>query len=167
MKVLQTIDRTLGKIFRFVSSASFTIVLLLFLYTIFLRWFKPIIPILPVIPAGSEIAEMCLVWGVFIASAELCRTNQQIVVDIVIEQLNGKMIGKLLMILTNILSLTFGTWVTIGAYRLISRTSLMMVYLPFSKGLCYACIPICSMVMVIYSLKNIIAISGGLFSNKA
>lgn len=156
MSALKKFDTILGKVFRFVGSACFTIVLLLFLYTILLRWVKSFLPFLPVIVGSSEIEEMCLVWGVFITGAELCRTNQQIVVDFIIDHLKDKTVGKLLMLVIYALQIAFGVWVTIGAYVIISKTNLMMVYLPLSKGACYACIPVCSVVLVVYSVKNIV-----------
>lgn len=155
-KFFITVDDLLGKAFRVVSTICFLTVLLLFLYTVFLRILKPFFPVLPTIHGSSEISEICLVWGTFIAAAELCRTNQHIVVDFLVEKLSGSVIGKCIQIVTALISVAMGAVIIWGAWVLISRTSLRMVYLPFSKGISYACIPVTGAMMIVGSVKQIL-----------
>lgn len=155
-KFFSSVDNLLGYVFRALSTVCFSAVLLLFLYTVFLRILKPIIPVLPTIHGSSEISELCLVWGTFIAAAELCRTNQHIVVDFLVAKLGNNVAGKCIQIVTSLISIAMGAVIIWGAWVLISRTNLRMVYLPFSKGASYACIPVAGAMMIVGAVKQIV-----------
>ena len=156
MKALKLFDECLGKVLRFISAVLLAIVFVLYIYTIILRFLKGAMPFLPIIHAQSEISELCLVWGIFLASAEVARTQGHVVVDFIITATAGKFSGKVLSLISHITTLIFSIAMIWGSFTMIGKMTARATYMPFGKKYFYMCIPICFILMAIYGVRDIL-----------
>lgn len=171
MEAIKKIDNGIGWVLRMLSAIMLGVVFLLYLYTTFMRFFIGMMPFLPVITAHSEISEWCLVWAIFLSSAEVARQKGHIVVDFIIVRFQGRLFGDILSVIVHLITLVFCVAMAISGMIYISKSTAMSTYLPFGKRWFYLCIPICFWLMAIYAVRDLITdfvtISKRLKENKA
>jgi TRAP-type C4-dicarboxylate transport system permease small subunit len=151
MDALKRIDRVLGFILRWGSTGLLALIFLILIANVFVRFF-------PFTSFGwfDEVVEMLIAWMVFLGAAALWRENEHFVVAFLPDLLKGKKAGYLLDIVINLISLAFIAVFTYYSLNLTLRAADWTPVINMPKKLLYASMPVSGIVMVIYSLRNII-----------
>ncbi|MEO8410684.1 MAG: TRAP transporter small permease, partial [Propionivibrio sp.] len=110
----------------------------------------------------DEVIEMLVAWMVFLGAAALWRENEHFTITFLPELLKGKKAGVIIDIVANLVSLIFIGAFTYYSLNLTLRVSDWTPIINMPKSLLYACMPVSGVVMIIYSLRNIVAGSGKL-----
>lgn len=143
-----------GKIIRGTASFCLMVVFVLFLLNVctrasFITWNPTWI---------DEIIQFFLVWMIFLAAAELVRTGEHFLVDILTDKMHGTAAGRVcrliataIMLITYIVILYFGIKLCIRSN--IKATFTLPVYVKMSWF--YLCIPVSCVFMVIYALRDL------------
>lgn len=144
-----------GKISRLLAGFCLMVVFVLFLLNIstrasFITWNPTWI---------DEVIQFFLVWMIFLAAAELVRTGEHFLVDIITDKLHGTLTGRIcrliataIMLVTYIIILYFGI-------KLCIRSNIKMTFtLPHVVKMSwfYLCIPVATFFMVIYAIRDFI-----------
>ncbi len=143
-----------SKLTRFLAGFCLMVVFVLFLLNIttrasFITWNPTWI---------DEVIQFFLVWMIFLAAAELVRTGEHFLVDIVTDKLHGTATGRIfrlvattIMLVTYIIILYFGI-------KLCMRSNIKVTFtLPHVVKMSwfYLCIPVSTFFMVIYALRDL------------
>ncbi len=143
-----------GRITRCLAAICLMIVFVLFLINIIRR-----VPFITWNPTWiDETIMFFLVWMIFLAAAELVRTGEHFIVDLVTDKLKGRISGRIcrliatvIMLLTYFVILYFGVKLCIRSN--IKATSSLPTFIKMSWF--YTCIPVCTFFMVIYALRDV------------
>jgi TRAP-type C4-dicarboxylate transport system permease small subunit len=152
MNILKSADRVIGRILRWGSVSLLFAVFTLLSINVFIRFF-PIISF----EWFDEIVEMLIAWMVFLGTAALWRENEHFAITFLPEALQGKKTGFALDILINLISLVFIGVFTYYSLNLTLRVTDWTPTLNMPKALLYASMPVSGILMVIYSLRNILS----------
>lgn len=106
----------------------------------------------------DETIQFFLVWMIFLSAAELVRTGEHFMVDILIDKLHGtakgrwcRMISTVIMLITYAVILFFAVKLCIRSN--IKSTFTLPVFIKMSWF--YSCIPVCTFFMVIYAIRDV------------
>ena len=146
-------ENAIGKFTRFLAGFCLMVVFVLFLLNIttrasFITWNPTWI---------DETIQFFLVWMIFLAAAELVRTGEHFMVDILVDKLHGlasgrwcRMVSTVIMLVTYLVILYFGV-------KLCMRSNIKATFtLPtiIKMSWFYSCIPLSALFMVIYAIRD-------------
>lgn len=148
--MLDVIDRFLGRILRGISVVTLALLFLLLIGNVFFRF-------VPVFSFGwfDEIVEMIFAYFVFFGSAALWREKEHFVLTLVPDMLKGKASGRFLTVAIECVSLVFFGVLFFYGLELTLRASDQTPIFKMSKKLLYLCIPVSSLFMLLYSIRNV------------
>ena len=170
MQTLKSIDSALGKIMRWFCVTNLLLLMVMLAAVVFTRfvriewftsstamieWFK--------LSWSTEIIEWLMASLIFIAAADLWRQCDHFKIDAVADMLAGTLFGKTFTLVTEIFATAF-----IAAFAYYSLDLTMSVgrstpILSWPMTWWYAPMPVAGVIMVIYSVRNLIQQIDGLF----
>lgn len=163
-QIWNSTETALGKLTRAAASMCLGIVFVLFLLNIATR-----IPFITWNPVWiDETIQFFLVWMIFLGAMELARIGAHFMVDILTDKLHGTLAGRVLRLISVIISLI--TYVTICYFgiRLCQRSSASMFTLQFlKKSYFYASIPFSAFFMSAYTVRDLILAIQDMFTGGA
>lgn len=148
----ERLDAAVTSVIRKACIAMFSIIALLMVVNVFNRFF----PVLNV-SWFDEIVEGLFAWLVFLGSAELWRENEHFTVTFLPDWLRGTKKGELLGILLDLTSMCFISVFTYYAYVLTGRCKDITPILEIPKYLLYLCMPLSGLIMLLHSLRKMLA----------
>lgn len=151
MDALKTLDKVIGELLRWVSVSILALIFILLSFNVFVRFF-------PIISFGwfDEIVEMLIAWLVFLGTAALWRENDHFTISFLPELLRGKKSGLALDLVIGLISLFFISAFTYYSFNITLRANDWTPVINLPKKLLYASMPVSGVIMVVYSLRNII-----------
>jgi TRAP-type C4-dicarboxylate transport system permease small subunit len=148
---LTNFDRTLVFILRGICVCCFSLLLLLLTGNVFVRYFP-----VAAFYWFDEIVEWMFAWMVFFGAAALWARNEHFKLDWINEKLKGTPTGHLGAMVLELISLFF---FVIFFYQALRLTTLAKDWTPVfnvSKRYLYVCMPISGIIMVGYSIRNVL-----------
>jgi len=154
MHTLQSVDKVVGAILRWGSVALLALIFILLSVNVLVRFF-------PVVSFGwfDEIIEMLIAWMVFLGAAALWRENDHFTISFLPELLQGKKAGLILDIVIGLISLFFISVFTYYSFNITLRAGDWTPVINMPKKLLYASMPVSGVIMMVYSLRNIVVTS--------
>jgi TRAP-type C4-dicarboxylate transport system permease small subunit len=151
MDFLKRLDRVLITVLRYIALVCFVSLMLLLAATVFVRF-------VPISSLGwsDEIVEWAFAWMVFMGAAVLWRDNEHFRVTWLEQKLKGKKSGKVLDFIVKFLSLFFLVIMTYYGMKLTIRAHDRSPILELPRHLWYACIPLAGLIMIGYSIRNLV-----------
>lgn len=107
---------------------------------------------------NDEIIELMLVWLIFCGSAEVWRLNQHFAVDLVPLMIEGTRFDKYFKAFISLGCLVFIAIFTYRSFDLFQRASDVSPYFSLPRKLWYGAMPFNGALMVIFSVRQLIAI---------
>ena len=149
--MLNVIDMYLGKALRCISIVSLAVLFLLLSGNVFFRF-------VPVYSFGwfDEIVELFFVYFVFFGAAALFRINEHFIIDLIPNALKGKLAGRALMIGIEIVNIAFFLILMYFSLQLTLRADDQSPIFKLSKRWFYGCMPLTSLIMFFYSIRNLV-----------
>ena len=151
-RLAERLDAAVTSVIRMTCVAMFTALALLMVINVFNRF----LPILNV-SWFDEVMEGLFAWLVFLGSAELWRENEHFTVTFLPDWLHGTKKGDVLEILLDLTSMCFIGAFTYYAYVLTGRCNDITPVLEIPKYLLYLCMPLSGLIMLIHSLRKMLA----------
>lgn len=147
-------ENAVGKITRALAGFCLMVVFVLFLLNIttrasFITWNPTWI---------DEIIQFFLVWMIFLAAAELARTGEHFMVDIIIDKLHGKASGRWCRMISTVIMLVTYAVILYFGIKLCIKTNVKATFtLPtvVKMSWFYSCIPLSALLMVIYAIRDV------------
>ena len=154
MRALKALDKLIGGLLRWGSVAILALIFILLSFNVLVRFF-------PIVSFGwfDEIIEMMIAWMVFLGTAALWRENDHFTISFLPELLQGKKVGLALDIVIGLISLFFISVFTYYSFNITLRANDWTPVINMPKKLLYASMPVSGMIMVVYSLRNILVSS--------
>ncbi len=151
MSALAQFDRSLMSILRRLTLACFVTLLILLAGVVFVRF-------VPITSLGwsDEIVEWAFAWMVFMGAAALWRDNEHFRVQWLPNKLNGRVLGKVLALVVEALSITFLAIMTYYGMKLTVVAHDRSPILELPRHIWYFCIPLAGMIMIAYSIRNVV-----------
>lgn len=144
-------DGILISILRLICVICFLLLLLLLSGNVFVRYFP-----VTAFYWFDEVVECLFAWMVFFGAAALWARNEHFKLSWISDKLMGTAKGHLVSVLLEILSLAF---LLVFAYQAMRLTALARDWTPVfnvSRRYLYGCMPISGVIMVGYSIRNIV-----------
>jgi len=151
--MIKKIDKTLGKIMDMIPVTLLVFLLILLVSNIFFR-FVPIYSI----KWYNEIVELAFDWLIFIGAAALWRRKQHTLVDYLPIKLEGKISGKVLGFIVEVLSLAFVLVFLFYSIQLVQKATAVSPILQIPRKYFYVAMPISGFIMLLYSIRNFVDI---------
>ncbi len=148
---MSLLDEKLGILLKRIALANF-IALLFLLSAVVLVRFVP----LTSLGWSDEIIEWAFAWMVFIGAAALWRDNEHFRVDWLPNQLKGRRAGIWVGIVVELFSIFFIGAMTYYGFRLMAAAHDRSPILELSRHFWYLCIPLAGVIMIVYSMRNLI-----------
>lgn len=143
-----------GKITRTIAAVCLMIVFALFLLNIITRF-----PLFSWNPTWiDETIQFFLVWMIFVSAAELVRTGEHFMVDILTDRLHGTAAGRWCRLISTLILLVTYAVILYFGIKLCIRTNVKATFtLPsfIKMSWFYSCIPLSMLLMVIYSIRDV------------
>lgn len=149
--MLKVVDRYLGVTLRAIAMTCFAILFALLFINVVARTFQ-----LAGFAWFDEIVQGLFAWMVFTGAAALWRENEHFAVNWLETQLQNPMWLKPLQVMISVLCIGFLLAMTIYGYDLFSKSSALTPILQLPTPLFYVVIPISGLVMIIYSIRNLV-----------
>lgn len=155
MEIYFNIENRIGNFTRYFASFCLFVVFILFLANVitrfnFISWNPTWI---------DETIQFFLVWLIFLSAAELVRTREHFMVDILVDKLKGTNIGYYLRFISVLILLVTYLTILYFSIKLCLKADIRSTFtLPsFVKmSWFYLCIPISTFLMCIYTIRDII-----------
>jgi TRAP-type C4-dicarboxylate transport system permease small subunit len=165
-RFLARFDHYLISTLRWLTLACFVALLILLAGIVFVRF-------VPVTSLGwsDEIVEWAFAWMVFVGAAVLWRDNEHFRVEWLPNRLKAKASGKVLGLAVEALSMIFLAIMTYYGMKLTVAAHDRSPILELPRHIWYLCIPLAGMIMIAYSIRNLIGhvleVRHSVFSGKA
>lgn len=145
------VDRVLGFSMKWLTILMFGIIFILLVLNVVVRW-------VPIVSLGwyDEIIEMLVAWTIFMGTAALWRDKDHFALTFLPDALKGKLAGRFVNVLIDLVGLFFLGIFAYYSYTLTERASDWTPILKMPKRLLYACMPLSSALMILYSLRDIV-----------
>jgi TRAP-type C4-dicarboxylate transport system permease small subunit len=159
-------DGYLAITMRMLTIACFVALLVLLSAIVFVRF-------VPIASLGwtDEIVEWAFAWMVFVGAAVLWRDNEHFRVAWLLNRLQGAASGKVLALAVETLSMIFLATMTYYGMKLTVAAHDRSPILELPRHIWYLCIPLAGMIMIAYSIRNLIGqvlgVRHTVFSGKA
>lgn len=150
-KLLETTDRLLLKVLRFICIFCFSLLLVLLAANVLFRNFA-----LMSLYWFDEVVEWAFAWLVFFGAAALWARGEHFKLEWLGNKLKGKRMGYLLFLFLEALSLVFLVIFTYQSFRLTVLARDWTPVLNVSRRFLYICMPISGAIMVGYSLGSVV-----------
>lgn len=155
MKTLRKIEHGVGMVTRAIASFCLFVVFVLFIANIctrpkFITWNPKWI---------DEVIQFFLVWMIFLGAADLVRTGEHFIVDILTDKLHGTLTGRILRMITTVIMLITYAVICFFALRMtINSNAKMMSTLPTFIRLSWfhLSVFVSSVLMVLYAIRDVI-----------
>lgn len=151
MKLLKSIDRYVGKIINFLGLASMSLLFVILLANVLIRFLHIPIPM----SWYSEVVEILFAWMVMIGAVILCRKADHFRVDLFLQKFGTRRGYYWLETLCQAAALAFYVYFLYFGFNLTVNAPQTMPILKIPKGIAYACMPICALMMCAYALKDV------------
>lgn len=150
-RFLAQFDQYLISTLRWLTLACFVTLLILLSGVVFVRF-------VPITSLGwsDEIVEWTFAWMVFMGAAVLWRDNEHFRVAWLPNRLKGTASGKQLGLTVEILSMTFLAIMTYYGVKLAVAAHDRSPILELPRHIWYLCIPVAGIIMIAYSIRNLI-----------
>jgi len=154
--ILKNIDRVLGVVLRLGSSICLVGLLIIISAIVFIRF-------VPFTSMGwtDEIVEFAFAWMVFLCSAELWRRKTHFRVEVITDWLRGSKGGRVLEILLSVIALLFLLVFTYEGALLAMKATDRSPIFEYPRTLWYMSIPISGMIMIGYTIRDLIVFLRG------
>ncbi|MCI6796553.1 MAG: TRAP transporter small permease [Succinatimonas sp.] len=155
MKAYFKSEAVVGKVTRALAGFCLMVVFALFLMNIltrasFISWNPTWI---------DEIIQFFLVYMIFLSAAELVRTGDHFMVDILVDRMHGKASGRYCRLISTVIMLITYAVILYFGIKLCIKTNVKATFtLPsvVKMSWFYACIPLSALFMVIYAVRDVI-----------
>ena len=149
--LLSSFDRGLVSVLRFICVCCFVLLLVLLSGNVFVRFF-------PVMAFYwfDEVVEWTFAWMIFFGAAALWARNQHFRLEWISDKIKGTSKGHLVAALLEVVSLFF---LVIFFYQAARLTALARDWTPVfnvPRRCLYICMPVSGLIMVGYSIRNVI-----------
>ena len=150
MKFLKKLDAIVGKVLSFLGLASMIALFVILLANIIIRaagtgmtlsWY-------------SEVVEILFAWMVMLGAAMLCRNNDHFRVDLFLQKFADKRGFYWIEALCYAIAFAFYAYLLYYGYSLSVNAPQTLPVLHIAKGYCYACMPICALIMCAYTIRD-------------
>lgn len=157
MNFLKKLDSFINKYLITVSITCFIGIFIIMIFNIFFRWF-PLLSNISNFSMGwfDEIIEMLVAWLIFTGAALLSRNNDHFRVDLIQMKLSGKRSLFVLEAIINIVTAIFFIILLNYSLDLFNGAVQTTPVLRLQKKWFYLCIPVNSLIICSYTLRNII-----------
>ena len=151
MNWLVRLDRLIAVFTRSVSIGCFIGLIVLLAAIVFVRF-------VPIASLGwsDEVVEWLFAWMVFMGAARMWRDGEHFRIKFIEDHLKGKSSAIVLNSLVEILSLAFLGVMTYYSLMLTLRAHDSSPVLVLPRSLWYACMPLAGVIMIAYSLRNLV-----------
>jgi len=148
---LAQFDRFLMSTLRRLTLACFVTLLILLAGVVFVRF-------VPITSLGwsDEIVEWAFAWMVFMGAAVLWRDNEHFRVLWLPNKLNGRTSGNILALVVEALSIAFLVVMTYYGMKLTVAAHDRSPILELPRHIWYSCIPLAGIIMIAYSIRNVV-----------
>ena len=148
-------EKIVGTVTRLLAGFCLAVVFTLFLLNImtrasFITWNPTWI---------DEVIQFFLVWMIFLSAAELVRSGEHFMVDILVDKIHGKLSGRWCRLISTVIMLITYAVILFFGIKLCMKTSVKATFtLPsfIKMSWFYSCIPLSAFFMVIYALRDVI-----------
>lgn len=163
-RIWKSTENVLGKATRAAAALCLGVVFVLFLLNIATR-----IPFIAWNPVWiDETIQFFLVWMIFLGAMELSRISAHFMVDLLTDKLHGTPSGRVLRLVSVLISLITYATICYFGIRLCQRSSTSMFTLQFmKKSYFYASIPFSAFFMSVYAVRDLLFALQDLFSGGA
>ncbi len=153
MKFLKKADEIIGHVFSFLGIVVMIALGLLLFANVIIRFGG-----LPILMSWySEVVEILFAWMVMIAAVILCRNSEHFRVDLFLQKYGHKRGFYWLEAFCYAVALAFYGYFLYYSFNLaIGASTRTLSILKISKGVAYACMPVCAVFMCIYSVRDIV-----------
>ena len=157
MQILKKIDSVLAKVLEAFCVACMILLFLIMILKVFFR-FVPILSLFPGFSTGmfDEFTEWLFSWLILTCSTLLCRNNAHFRVDLLSERLRGTRVGGILDALCYLVALAFYVLLLYYSFKLCTGAVQTSPLLRWPKAVFYACVPLNSFLMAIYTVVHIV-----------
>ena len=154
MNFYYKLENGIGRVTRALASVCLMVVFALFLLNIltrasFFTWNPTWI---------DEVIQFFLVWMIFLAAAELVRTGEHFMVDIIVDKLHGRALGRWFRLAAVIIMLiTYAVILYFGVKHCLRMNVKVTFTLPafIKMSWFYSCIPLTALLMLLYSVRDL------------
>jgi TRAP-type transport system small permease protein len=148
---LSALDRGIVFSLRLICVCCFSLLLLLLAGNVFVRHFP-----VAAFYWFDEVVEWLFAWMVFFGAAALWARDEHFKLEWINGKIKGTMIGHLVAVLLELLSLFFLVVFFYQAYRLTALAKDWTPVFNVSRRYLYVCMPVSGAIMVGYSIRNVI-----------
>ncbi len=148
---LSAFDRVLVYTLRLICICCFSLLLLLLSGNVFVRYFP-----VTAFYWFDEVVEWMFAWMVFFGAAALWARDEHFKLEWINEKIKGTLVGHLVAVILELISLFF---LLIFFYQALRLTMLAKDWTPVfnvSRRYLYVCMPISGIIMVGYSIRNVL-----------
>lgn len=155
-QLFEKLDKVLAFLVHFLCGASLLWIFVVFIWNILSR----ALPI-PRLTWSDELVELTLSWIVYIGAAGLQRERGHFRVDYLLNKFEGRPFGGILHIFADLVELIFYGFCAYWGYRLTISVHSVSPMLMVPKKFFFMGIPIASVLIIIYLLRDLAADIGG------
>jgi TRAP-type C4-dicarboxylate transport system permease small subunit len=150
-EIFRKVDRTLGLMLRWGSTICLVGLLIIVSAVVFVRF-------VPITSMGwtDEIVEFAFAWMVFLCSAELWRKRTHFRVELIPDWLAGSKAGRVLEISLSFIALLFLLVFTYEGMLLAMKATDRSPIFEYPKTLWYMSIPISGIIMIGYTIRDLV-----------
>ena len=151
MNLLVKFDRLIAVFTRSVAIGCFIGLIVLLAAIVFVRF-------VPIASLGwsDEVVEWLFAWMVFMGAARMWRDGEHFRIKFLEEHFKGKPGEIMVNSLVEILSLAFLAVMTYYSFNLTLRAHDSSPVLVLPRSLWYACVPLAGVIMIAYSVRNLV-----------
>ncbi len=151
------VDKILAFLIKFMCGASLLWIFAAFIWNILSRF-------LPIqrLTWSDELVELTLSWIVYIGAAGLQREREHFRVDYLRKKYAGTILGYALRVFADLVELVFYGFCMFWGYRLAMKVNAVSPMLKISRRFFFMGIPVASLLIAIYLLRDFVLDSAGL-----
>ena len=151
MKMLVQLDQVIDRILKMICLSLFTALFLLLTFNVFFRF-------IPIYSMGwfDEIVELSITSLSFYGAALLWKRREHSRIDFLVEKYKGTKKEYLIELIISIIGFIFMIFLTRYSIELMSKATAWSPIFKIPKKVFYSCMPISSIIMGIYAMKDII-----------
>ena len=151
MKLLKKLDAAVGAVVSALGVASMIALFIVLMLNVIIRMLRVGISL----SWYSEVVEILFAWMVMIGAVCLCRSCDHFRVDLLLQKLGHKRWYYWIEAVCYAVALGFYAYFFYYSANLAANAPQTLPVLHIAKGYCYACMPVCALLMCVYSLRDI------------
>lgn len=156
LKAWTLFERIFSRTVRAVCTALLMAIFVMFILNVFVRF----VPVYNFTQTDDWI-QLCLIWMIFLASAELVRTKSHFVVDVAASRITHPMLSAAIRFM--VLSIELATYAVVCWYGFVwvMRSNACMQSIPWMEmRYVYLALPVSAFFMVLFTVKDLILLIG-------